>query len=103
MAKKHLLELLDARIIDLVNSPWSASFKFLEMKNGDLLMVHINCPNNHAMIKTNYPMKRMEPIINAVSMSRFKLYWWADSANGYWVIPMYWPHAYKTAFTLIFI
>jgi len=99
--QKHLPELLDAGIIDWVNSPWSASCKFPVKKNGDLRMVHIYCPIKHATIKTNYPMKRMEPIINAMSMSRFKLYWWADGANGYWAIPMYRPHAYKTAFSSI--
>jgi len=99
--KKHLPELLDARIIDWVNSPWSASCKFPVKKNGDLRMAHIYCLINDATIKTNYPMKRSQPIINAMSMSRFKLYWWADGANGYWAIPMYWPHAYKTAFSSI--
>ena len=99
--KKHLPELLDAGIIDWVNSPWSASCKFPVKKNGDLRMVQIYCPINNATIKTNYPMKRTEPIINAMSMSRFKLYWWADGANGYWAIPMYRPHAYKTAFSSI--
>jgi len=64
-------------------------------------MVHIYCPINHATIKRNYPMKRTEPIINAMSTSRFKLHWWADGANGYWVIPIYQPHSYKTAFTSI--
>jgi len=99
--KKHLPELLDARIIDWVNSPWSASCKFPVKKNGDLWIAHIYCLINDATIKTNYPMKWSEPIINAMSMSWFKLYWWADGANGYWAIPMYWPHAYKTAFSLI--
>ena len=59
------------------------------------------CPINNATIKTNYPMKRTEPIINAMSMSRFKVYWWADGANDYWAIPIYQPHAYKTAFSSI--
>jgi len=66
--KKHLPELLDAGIIDWVNSPWSASCKFPVKKNGDLRIVHIYCPINDATIKTNYPMKRTEPIINAMSM-----------------------------------
>jgi len=99
--KKHLPALLDAGIIDWVNSPWSASCKFPVKKNGDLRMVHIYCPINDATIKTNYPVKRTEPIINAMSMSRFKIYWWADGANGYWAIPMYRPHAFKTAFSSV--
>ena len=99
--KKHLPELLDAGIIDWVNSPWSTSCKFQVKKNGDLRMVCIYCPINDATIKTNYPMKRTEPIVNAMSMSRFKLYWSADGANGYWAIPIYRPHAYKTAFSSI--
>jgi len=64
-------------------------------------MVHIYCPIDHTTIKTNYRMKRTELIINAISMSQFKLYWWADGANGYWAIPMYRPHAYKTVFSSI--
>jgi len=98
--KKHLPELLDDGIIDWVNSPWSASCKFPVKKNGELMMVHIYCPINDPTIKTNYPMKRMEPIINAMNMSRFKLYSWVDRADGYWAIPMYQPHAYKTVFSL---
>jgi len=66
---KHLPELLDTGIIDWVNSPWSASCEFPVKKNGYLRMVHIHCPINHTTIKSNYPMKRTEPIINAISMS----------------------------------
>jgi hypothetical protein len=99
--KKHLPALLEAGIIDWVNSPWSAGCKFPVKKNGDLRMVHVYCPINDATIKTNYPMKRTEPIINAMALSRFKCYWWADGANGYWAIPMYRPHAFKTAFSSV--
>jgi hypothetical protein len=99
--KKHLPALLEAEIIDWVNSPWSAACKFPVKKNGDLRMVHVYCPINDATIKTNYPMKRTEPIINAMAISRFKFYWWADGANGYWAIPMYRPHAFKTAFSSV--
>jgi len=48
--RKHLPEMLNAGIIDWVNSPWSAKTKFPVKKNGDLRMVHAFCPINDVNI-----------------------------------------------------
>ena len=99
--RKHLPDMLSAGIIDWVNSPWSAKTKFPAKKNGDLRMVHAFCPINDVTIKSNYPMKRIEPILNSLSSSKFKIFWYADGANGYWAVPMWKPHAFKTAFSTV--
>ena len=99
--RKHLPDMLSAGIIDWVNSPWSAKTKFPVKKNGDLRMVHAFCPINDVTIKSNYPMKRIEPILNSLSSSKYKIFWYADGANGYWAVPMWKPHAFKTAFSTV--
>ena len=64
-------------------------------------MVHAFCPINDVTIKSNYPMKRIEPILNSLSSLKFKIFWFADGANGYWAVPMWKPHAFKTAFSTV--
>jgi len=64
-------------------------------------MVHTFCPINDVTIKSNYAMQRIEPILNSLSSSKFKIFWYADGANGYWAVPMWKPHAFKTAFRTI--
>ena len=44
-------------------------------------------------------MRRVEPILNNMMQPRFKVYWWADASNGFFAVPMYPPHAYKTGFS----
>jgi len=46
-------------------------------------------------------MKWIEPILNSLSSSKFKIFWYVDGANGYWAVPMWKPHAFKTAFSTI--
>lgn len=64
-------------------------------------MVNIFCPINEATIKSNYPMKRIEPIVNALSQEKYRLgpKFQADASNGYYVVPLWREHAYKTAFS----
>jgi len=98
---RHLPDMLSAGIIDWVNSPWSAKTKFPVKKNGDLRMVNAFCPINDVTIKSNYPMKRIKSILNSLSSSKYKIFWYADGANGYWAVPMWKPHAFKTAFSTV--
>jgi hypothetical protein len=98
---ENIPKMISAGIITYANSPWSAKSKFPDKKNGKLRMVHSYCPINDVTIKTNYPMKRSEPIINILSMPKFKNFWWTDGANGYWAVPMHRPHAYKSAFSCV--
>ena len=45
---------------------------------------------------SSYPMKRIEPVINNLMQSKYSTYFQADAANGFWAVPMYPPHAYRT-------
>lgn len=67
-----------------------------------LRMVHQYIQLNAATIIFNYPMKRMESIVNTFGQKKWKVYFKADAANGYWAIPLAKEHAYKTAFHCIF-
>ena len=62
-------------------------------------MVHVFCPINQATILSSYPIKRIEPVVNNLMRSTFSTYFQADAANGFWAVPMYPPHAYRTAFS----
>jgi len=62
-------------------------------------MVHVFCPINQATIRSSYPMKRIEPVVNNLMKSAFSTYFQTDAANGFWAVPMYPPQAYRTAFS----
>jgi hypothetical protein len=86
-------------VIGRSESPWSHRTKFVRKKDGGLCMVHVFCPINQATILSSYPMKRIEPVVNNLMRSTFTTYFQADAANGFWAVPMYPPHAYRTAFS----
>ena len=62
--RENIPRLLKAGVISYCNSPWSENTKHPVKKDGSLRMVNIFCPINAATIKTNYPMKRIEPVVN---------------------------------------
>ena len=95
----NIPKMLEAGIITYTSSPWSAKSRFVIKKSGDLRPVHQFCALNDATIKSNYSMSRVEPILNNLMQPRFKLYWWADASNGFFAVPMFPPHAYKTGFS----
>ena len=65
--RENIAKLLKAGVISYCDSPWSARTKHPVKKDGSLHMVNIFCPINDATIKSNYPMKRIEPIVNLLS------------------------------------
>jgi hypothetical protein len=95
----HIPSMEKAGIIDRVDSPWSAPSRFVRKKNNSLRLTHTFCPINDATIKSNYPMRRVEPILNNLMQPRFSMFWWTDAANGYWAVPVWPPHVFKTAFS----
>jgi hypothetical protein len=95
----HIPSMEKAGIIDRVDSPWSAPSRFVRKKNNSLRLTHTFCPINNATIKSNYPMRRVEPILNNLMQPRFSMFWWTDAANGYWAVPVWPPHVFKTAFS----
>ena len=64
-------------------------------------MVNIFCPINAATIKSNYRMKRVEPVVNLLSQDKYKRgpKFQADATNEYYAIPLWPGHTYKTAFS----
>jgi len=96
---KKIPEMERAGVIGRSESPWSHQTKFVRKKDGGLRMVHVFCPINQATILSSYPMKRIEPVVNNLMRSAFSTYFQADAANSFWAVPMYPPHAYRTAFS----
>lgn len=96
-------------IIQPGTSPWAAKTTWVSKKDTavdaigrwPLRMVHTYCPLNNATIKTNYPMKRIEPILEDVAKPGRRYFFSADAAYGFYAVPIYPPHAYKTAFNSI--
>lgn len=97
--KKVLPELQKAGVVYPCESPWNARTKFPRKKDGTLRMVHNFIPINRATIRSNYPMKRIEPVLNKMSQTWLKCFFETDASNGYWAIPLWESHAYKTAFS----
>ena len=99
--RENIPRLLKAGVISYCDSPWSAQTKHPVKKDGSLRMVTIFCPINAATIKSNYPMKRVEPIVNLLSQEKYKKgpKFQADATNGYYAIPLWPDHTYKTAFS----
>lgn len=96
-------------VIQPCTSPWSAKTTFVNKKdtiilpNGErssMRMVHTFCQLNDATIKTNYPMKRQEPILEGLARPTRRYFFAADAAYGFYAVQVYPPHAYKTAFAL---
>lgn len=96
--EENIPKMISSGILDYSVSPWAHRTKFTPKKNGDLHMVHVYCPINAATINNSYPMRRIEPILNNLTQDRYHVYFQADAANGFWAVPLYPPHAYRTAF-----
>ena len=96
-------------IVERGSSPWVAKTTWVSKKDtvvGELgrwplRMVHTYCPLNDATIKTHYHMKRMEPILDELADPRHRYFFSADAAHGFYALPIYRPHAYKTAFNTL--
>lgn len=98
------------RIVQSGSSPWVAKTTWVSKKDTTvdpiqgrwpLRMVHTYCQLNDATIKTNYPMKRMEPILDELSNPHHRYFFSVDAAYGFYAVPIYPPHAYKTAFNTL--
>ena len=99
--RENIPRLLNAGVISYCDSPWSARIKHPVKKDGTLRMVNIFCPINEVTIKSNYPMKRIESIVNTLSQEKYKSgsKFQSDASNGYYAVPLWREHAYKTAFS----
>lgn len=85
---ENLPAMVDAGVISPCVSPWSARSRFPPKEGvGKLRMVHAFVPLNTVTIKSNYPMKRIEPVLQAVSQPWVSQVFIADATNGYWQSP----------------
>jgi len=96
--EQRIPEMLAAGIIEHAVSPWSHRTKFVRKKDKELRMVHVFCPINAATINHSYPMRRIEPVVNNLTQAKYKVFLQADAANGFWAVPLFPQHSYKTAF-----
>lgn len=104
-----LPEMVQGGIIRPGTSPWVAKTTWISKKETvmdsvgrwPLRMVHTYCPLNDATIKTNYPMKRIEPILEDLAKPERRCFFSADAAYGFYAVPMHPLHAYKSAFNSI--
>ena len=93
-------------IVERGSSPWVAKTTWVakketvvdEIGRWPLRMVHTYCQLNNATIKMNYPLKRMEPILDELANPDHQYFFSADAAYGFYAVPIYPPHAYKIAF-----
>ena len=69
--RENIPKLLKAGVISYCDSPWSVQTKHPIKKDGSLRMVNIFCPINQVTIKSNYPMRRIEPILNLLSQEKY--------------------------------
>ena len=96
-------------IVDRGASPWVAKTTWVSKKETvvdkdgrwPLRMVHTYCQLNDATLKANYPMKRIEPILDNLADPAHRFFFTADAAYGFYAVPIYPPHAYKTAFNTL--
>lgn len=97
--KKDLLELTKVGTITQCHSPSSARSTFERKDTGGLRMVYAFCSLNDATIRTNVPIRRIEPILNKMAQRWVKYCFWCDAVNRFFAIPLYLPHACKISFS----
>lgn len=93
-----LPQLVAAGVLAPCRSNWSAKPKLVRKDNGKLRLVNTFCALNKATIKDAYPMRRLEPIIDAIGQDKIRVLFQCDAANGYYAVRNNLDDAYKTAF-----
>ena len=97
--KKNILALIETEIIASCQSSWSVKIRFSRKSNETLRMIHVFCQLNDVTIKSNYSMRRIEPILREATQDWLKHFFQVDVANEFWVIKTYRSHVYKLGFS----
>lgn len=84
--KENIPTMVTSGIVTDSGLPWSSRPKFVRKTRGDLRMVHVYCPLNKAAVKSNYPMRRIEPIVQSLMQWQWTVFWQAVATVGYWGI-----------------
>ena len=90
-------ELEEAGIVARMSSNWAARTKFPPKKKGSdqLRVVHNFIPVNKCTIKSEYPMHRLEEVLDILIKPRFSCYFSTDASNSYWAVPIKAGDEYK--------
>lgn len=91
-------EMEEAGIILRAASEWGSRTKFPPKKKGSELLrvVHNFIPLNLWTIKPQWPMHRIEDVVDTVIQPRFKVWFSSDASNSYWAILIKPGDEYKT-------
>lgn len=81
--KENVPSLEESLEISRCISPWTRKSKFVRKRDGKLRLVNALIRLNKATIKANYPAKRMETVLQRLSKSGIKYYFYTDAANRY--------------------
>lgn len=97
-AAKGFPAMEEAGIIMRASSDWGARTQFPPKKKGEveLRVVHNFIPVNKNTIKPQWPMHRIEDVIETVIQPNFVAWFISDASNGYWAIPLKPGDEYKT-------
>lgn len=90
----------EAGIIIRASSDWRCQSRFSPKKKGseELRIVHNYIPLNCQTIKPQYPMHRIEEVINTIIRPKHRCHLITDTSNGYWAVRMKLGDEYKTGF-----
>ena len=96
-SNKTFPAMVEADILFRMSSEWGAATLFPPKKKGsqDLRTVHNFRPVNAYTIKSQYPMHRLEEVLDTIIKPKFRVFFATDAANGYWAIKMAKGHEYK--------
>lgn len=99
-AAKVFPEMEEAGIIMRAASDWGARTQFPPKKKGSdaLRVVHNFIPVNKYTIKPQYPMHRIDEVIDTLIKPRYRAFFSTDASNGYWAIPIKAGDEYKAGF-----
>lgn len=61
-------------------------------------MIHNFIPVNKYTIKPQYPMHRIDEVIDTIIKPKHKAFFSTDASNGYWAVPIKEGDQYKTGF-----
>ena len=93
-------EMEEAGIIMRAASDWGARTQFPPKKKGSdaLRVVHNFIPVNKFTIKPQYPMHRIDEVIDTIIKPKYRVFFSTDASNGYWAVPIKAGDEYKTGF-----
>ncbi len=96
-------EIEQAGIITWASSDWGCRSRFPPKKKGseELHVVHNYIPLDNQTITPQYPMHRIEEVIDTIIRLKYRCYFITDASKGYWPVRMKPGDEYKTGFVTL--